>query len=247
MGAGTSQKKRPPAPHHIVNRHKIGHLHLDHYEADAETFQSLPCKVAIIGPARSGKTSLFTRFLTNSFATKTTHDTSANFGLRLVEYEHSPPIWFEVWDLPTHVPTHGGPPSTDEHYYGDREEEANGRDSRNEAKEYLRMNAWEAHDVPAYSEELRRSHTDPNTGLVSILKKDHDAVFCVIPASTFSSSSSNLDSTMDALLDDVGFLNDNTKNEILRVLVVSKIDELSPDEMDGILLQVSSYAEVRLF
>jgi hypothetical protein len=162
----------------------------------------------------------------------------------MMEYEHSPPIWFEVWDLPTHVPTHGGPPSSDEHYYGEREENNDFTKKRRNDKEYLRMNAWEAHDVLAYQEELRRSHTDPSTGLVSLLKKDHDAVFCVIPASTFSSSSVNLDETMDALLDDVGFLNDNTKNEVLRVLVVSKIDELSPDELDGILLQVSSYAEV---
>ena len=63
----------------------------------------------------------------------------------------------------------------------------------------------------------------------------------VIAASTFASY--NLDETVDALLDDVDFLNDHTKYEILRVLVVSKTDLLSEDELENILIQVHSIAE----
>jgi GTPase SAR1 family protein len=231
MGTGsstpsTSSSHKRPRTHKHINKHKIGHLKLDEYQANS--FQSLPCKIAIVGPARSGKSSIFQRFLNNSFSTRTSRDTSANVGLRLIEYERSVPIWFEIWDLPTHVPTHGG-------------SEENQHNVNNEYLQMNQMNAWEAHDIPAYNEELRRTHTDPNTGLVEVLKKDHDAVFMVIEATTFASN--NLDSTIDALLLDVDFLNDNTQYEILRILVVTKIDELSADELEGILIQVHSIAE----
>jgi GTPase SAR1 family protein len=237
MGAGSSntskppKRKRPVLKHKKINKHKIGKLEIDRYQADENNFRSIPCKIAIIGPARSGKSAIFHRFLNNSFSVKTSHDTAANFGLRLIEYEHSLPVWFEIWDLPTHVPTHGGPQEDDEHYYG----------SEDEKTEFQRMNAWEVHNVPAYNEEARRTHTDPNTGLVEVLKKDHDAVFMVIEATTFASN--DFDAVIDALLLDSDFLNDNTKYEILRVLVVSKTDELSQDELDGILIQVKSVAE----
>ena len=173
MGAGTSKssrsKKRPRPKHHKkINKHKIGDLHLDHYEIDTSTYRSLPCKIAIIGPARSGKSALFHRFLKNQFHARTTHDTAANVGLRMVEYERSPPVWFELWDLPTHVPSYGGPPEGDDHHYGATHDEYNA-----DTETYMRMNAWEAHNESAYQQELRREHTDPNTGLISLLKKDH--------------------------------------------------------------------------
>ncbi len=251
MGAGntkssssTSKSKKRPRPKKYknkkINKHKIGDLHLDHYQIDDgddhTVTTSFPCKIAIIGAARSGKTSIFHRFLKNKFHIKTAHDTAANVGLRMVEYEHCLPIWFEVWDLPTHVPTHGGPNQNDAHHYGSEHEAY-----QEESKQRKRMNAWEAHEQPAYNEELKRSHTDPATGLVSLIKKDHDAVFMVVEASTFSSY--DLDETIDALLTDVDFLNDHTKYEILRVLVVSKIDELSENELENLLIQVSSIAE----
>ena len=48
---------------------------------------------------------------------------------------------------------------------------------------------------------------------------------------------------IDALLNDVAFLNDHTQFEMLRVLAVSKCDLLSEEELEGVLIQVHSIAE----
>ena len=219
----------------IRNHQRVGHHHQGELSIDAfmsENFNSVVCKVAIVGARRSGKSSIFSRFLRNEFSLHTSNDTSSNVGARLVELEGHPPIWFEVWDLPTHVPLHGDIPDSQSNFSATEEKSATFSD----------VNAWETHKFgDFYSKELRRDHTDPATGLVKLMKKDHDAVLMVIEASTFSSS--NVDMMIDALLMDVAFLNDHTKYEIMKVIVVTKCDMLSEEELEGLLVQIKSIAE----
>eukprot|EP00946_MAST-07B_sp_MAST-7B-sp1_P000995 g995.t1 len=229
---------------HSVNKRHAGHLELDRFadaienrggEARGIMMDSLVCKVAIIGPRRSGKSSVFRRFLNNTFALSTQHDTSANFGLRLIELEGLAPIWFEVWDLPTHVPIHG---DIDD---GSSKNGVGQDGIEDPATQFAKINAWETHKLESYRDELKREHTDPSTGLVRVLKKDHDAVLLTIEASAFTSY--DLDDTIDALLMDAAFLNDHTEFEVMRVILVTKCDLLSDEEMEGVLIQVRSVAE----
>eukprot|EP00946_MAST-07B_sp_MAST-7B-sp1_P001568 g1568.t1 len=229
---------------HSVTKRHMGHLELDRYadaienrggEGSGIMRDSLVCKVAIIGPRRSGKSSVFHRFLNNTFVLSTRHDTAANVGLRLIELEGLPPIWFEVWDLPTHVPTHGDIDG------GGSKSRVDQGEVDDPAAQFAKINAWETHKLESYRGELKRENTDPSTGLVQVLKKDHDAVFMTIEASAFTSF--DLDDTIDALLTDAAFLNDHTELEVMRVILVTKCDLLSDEEMDGVLIQVRSVAE----
>ena len=225
--------------HHKVGKHHLGQLDLDNWgDQDGRVFaNSFACKVAIIGPRRAGKSSIFRRFINNTFMLGTPHDVSANVGLRLVELEGCAPIWFEVWDLPTHVPVHGD-------FEGDASSNgrSNVRGGDGGARQLPEINAWETHTLEgAYRSELKREHTDPSTGLVKLLKKDHDAVLLTIEASAFLLY--DLDAKIDALVTDAAFLNDHTRFEIMHVIVVTKCDLLSDDEMEGVLIQVRSVAE----
>ena len=149
------------------------------------------------------------------------------------ELEGLAPIWFEVWDLPTHVPIHGDI---------DDGSSKNGVDQdgiEDPATQFAKINAWETHKLESHSMSSRGS-TDPSTGLVRVLKKDHDAVLLTIEASAFTSY--DLDDTIDALYG-CAFLNDHTEFEVMRVILVTKCDLLSDEEMEGVLIQVRSVAE----
>ena len=241
LHAHQSARARHIRRHHKVGKRHLGELDLDRWgDEDGRVFSnSATCKVAIVGPRRAGKSSIFRRFLTNTFVLGTQHDSSANVGLRLVELEGCVPIWFEVWDLPTHVPLHG---NLDGDRGGGGGGGGDGGREGSDARLFSEINAWETHTLEgAYRDELKREHTDPSTGLVKLLKKDHDAVLLTIEASVFSSY--ELDATIDALITDAAFLNDHTRFEIMHVIVVTKCDLLSDEEMEGVLIQVRSVAE----
>jgi small GTP-binding protein len=68
-------------------------------EADDDDKGAIPCKVVLIGESGVGKTSIISRYLTNTFSTTLGSTPGANFTTKTVFLEEeNQSIKYEIWD-----------------------------------------------------------------------------------------------------------------------------------------------------
>lgn len=57
-------------------------------------------KILIVGDHKVGKSSIFRRYLSNTFTMDYNNDNNANIGIRMIELENYDPCFLELWDIP---------------------------------------------------------------------------------------------------------------------------------------------------